>query len=337
MSIYLGDIPLANNSVSRNIGEIIQSTIPLSDAGLHLLDGALISGAGSYSAFVTYIAGLVSNYPDLFITETAWQQSITDYGVCGKFVYDSTNNTVRLPKITGFTEGTTDLTALGDLVEAGLPNIEGTYKWGDRQTANTASSGALYDGGTFKNYKNGGGSSATIPYLAFDASRSNPIYGNSDTVQPQSVKVLYYIVIANSVKTDIEVNIDEVMTDLNGKADVDLSNVNTSGTSLASGWAMPSDRYIDLTLGASGSTYTAPANGYIYFSKDRSGSSNQYAVISGASDGIPGSLGDGAQADGYGVHILRPIKKGTTFRVTYTLTGTTKYFRFVYAEGEPNV
>lgn len=32
MSLYLGTTPIANNSVSRNIGEIIQSTIPLTDA-----------------------------------------------------------------------------------------------------------------------------------------------------------------------------------------------------------------------------------------------------------------------------------------------------------------
>lgn len=210
------------NAVSRNIGEIIQSTIPLSDAGLHLLDGALINGAGSYSAFVTYIAGLVANYPDLFTTETNWQQAVTDYGVCGKFVYDSTNNTVRLPKITGFTEGTTDVTALGDLIQAGLPNIEGEFKTTQYRDEE---SGAFYrsnTGGTFL----ANGSSYPDVDVAFDASRSSSIYGNSTTVQPQAIKVLYYIVIANSVKTNIEVDIDEVMTDLNAKVDkADLSPV----------------------------------------------------------------------------------------------------------------
>ena len=97
---------------SRNIGEIVTSTIPLTDAGLHLLDGALLS-YGSYQAFVDYIADLYDSgdYPDLFDTEADWQASVTTYGVCGKFVYDSINNTVRLPKITGFIEGTTDVTA----------------------------------------------------------------------------------------------------------------------------------------------------------------------------------------------------------------------------------
>jgi len=224
MSLYLGENKIADNTCSRNIGEIIQSTIPLSDAGLHLLDGSLINGTGSYSAFVTYIAGLVSNYPDLFITETAWQQAVTDYGVCGKFVYDSTNNTVRLPKITGFTEGTTDVTALGDLIEAGLPNIKGTIGNTIEARSDPTATGAFY----LTTTSGGGEGNGNYRYfgMGLDASRSSSIYGNSTTVQPQAIKVLYYIVIANSVKTNIEVDIDEVMTDLNGKVDkADLSPV----------------------------------------------------------------------------------------------------------------
>lgn len=230
MSLYLGENCISAGGSSafknNNLGEIIQSTIPLTDAGLHLLDGSLINGAGSYSAFVTYIAGLVSNYPDLFTTEANWQSSVSTYGVCGKFVYDSTNNTVRLPKITGFTEGTTDVTALGDLIEAGLPNIKGEFRvysnnsdpsiegWTGAFGKNKKATGTYkYNDASVKT------SSFEPSYIDFDASRSSSIYGNSTTVQPQAIKVLYYIVIANLVKTNIEVDIDEIMTDLNGKAD----------------------------------------------------------------------------------------------------------------------
>lgn len=45
-------------------------------------------------------------------------------------------------------------------------------------------------------------------------------------------------------------------------ANTNLSNVTATGSSTAAGWAMPSTTYTDLTLGASGATYTAPANGY---------------------------------------------------------------------------
>ena len=205
----------------RNIGEIVASTIPLSDAGLHLLDGALINGSGSYADFVTYISGLVSAYPDLFETEANWQTSVTTYGVCGKFVYDSVNNTVRLPLITGFIEGTNDYNALGILTAAGLPNITGSAGYTVRLTS---ASGAFdYGSGGSANQWGSGEWGAVNPFT-FDASRSSSIYGRSNTVQPQSIKVLYYIVIATSTKTDIQVDIDEIATDLNGKADTDLSN-----------------------------------------------------------------------------------------------------------------
>ena len=329
MSIYLGETPLANNAVSRNIGEIIQSTIPLSDAGLHLLDGALISSAGSYTKFVNYISGLITNYPDLFTTEANWQSSVTTYGVCGKFVYDSVNNTVRLPKITGFTEGTIDPTLLGNLTEAGLPNITGRVD--DNTFANYPSASGAFSIATGWTWAVPSGSTANGGYFAFDASRSNSIYGNSSTVQPQSIKVLYYIVIASSIKTNIEVDIDEIATDLNGKADVDLSNVNASGTSLASAWSMPSSRYIDLTLGASGATYIAPANGWAVCRIKASSANLCFCEILNKSN-LQSVISNCYTA----THIVEsfvPLKKGSVYAVNYA-NGTPEIFRFIYAEGE---
>lgn len=220
---------LSDKPSSRNIGEVITSTIPLSDAGLHLLDGSLIQ-SGVYTDFVDYIAGFVSDYPDLFVSENDWQTAVTTYGVCGKFVYDSTNNTVRLPKITGFIEGTTDVTALGDLVEAGLPNIKASLNNYQNKTGiNASSNSALYFGSS-SNTLPLGASSSGFTGLYFDASRSNSIYGNSSTVQPQAIKVLYYIVMATSTKTDVEVDIDEIITDLNSKANTNLSNISNTAT-----------------------------------------------------------------------------------------------------------
>lgn len=316
---------VALDAGARNIGQIIHSTIPLNDAGLHLLDGALIGGSGSYTDFVTYISGLVSTYPDLFETEANWQTSVTNYGVCGKFVYDSVNNTVRLPKITGFTEGTIDPTVLGDLTEAGLPNITGRFgAWESNDSHKIADEGPFTTTSTSGGEQNGNGTWNTT---TMNLSRANPIYGNSSTVQPQSIKVLYYIVIATSTKTSIEVDIDEIATDLNGKADTDLSNINTSGKSFASGLAMPSSRYIDLTLGASGTYYTAPANGWVLCTLD---------LVANSWLEIHAVWAQNSNNNGY-VSILAPLRKGEVFSVTYTGYLNTIYFRFIYAEGEENV
>lgn len=334
MTIYLGENLISGQTTlvgeSRNIGQIIPSVIPLTDAGLHLLDGALIQGSGIYSAFVTYIAGLVSTYPDCFTTESNWQTAVTTYGVCGKFVYDSVNNTVRLPKITGIVEGTTDLTALGDLVEAGLPNITGRLAVLSDIGGLGADGAFTVEGGSpSSNGIDTAGGAGNQSYK-LDASRSSSIYGNSTTVQPQTIKVLYYIVIATSTKTDIQVDIDEIAADLNGKADVDLTNVNDSGYIKMAKASMPSDTWDNLTVGASGTTYTAPADGWYYLNKQSTASSQylSWIVDNGAYHGLVWSTAASQESA-----VLVPIKKGSSIIMYYSFGGTTYAFRFIYAVG----
>lgn len=216
----------------RQIGEIVTSTIPLEDAGLHLLDGALISGSGSYGDFVTYISGLVSTYPDLFTTESDWQTSVTTYGVCGKFVYDSVNNTVRLPKYSNkiYTqELDTTAPVVGNGMSLGLTN--GTVNTG--LSHNTSSPYHL--GGAPTGYGASVGANApttsalgsqTAVGITSDASYSGIIAQLSNITT--ALDGYYYIVVATTTKTEIEVDIDEIATDLNGKADTDLSNVPSS-------------------------------------------------------------------------------------------------------------
>ena len=160
-----------------------------------------------------------------FNPEEWWQYLVTTYDSCGKFVYDSVNNTVRLPKISGFVEGTQNINTLGDLVEAGLPNITGGF----RGTGQNSSSSDSYERGAFKAIANGtgysGASGNDVKTWDFDASRSSSIYGNSNTVQPQSIKVLLYIVIANSSRNEIGISTEKNIVDNNLKADKDFSNV----------------------------------------------------------------------------------------------------------------
>ena len=206
-----------------------------------------------------------------FTEENAWQSSVNAYGVCGKFVYDSVANTVRLPKITGMLEGTTDVTALGDLIEqyVRLPNITG-YVGGNNLTTTESgySGGALYYGtGSYV----GPNVSGTYygPEVRIDASRSSSVYsgdGTNTKIQPQAIKVLYYIVIATATKTDIEVDIDQVTTDLNGKADVDLSNMNASQSAKDTiiDWSgVETAGQIGIGTPSSSSPYVLPSAGYI--------------------------------------------------------------------------
>lgn len=259
-----------------------------------------------------------------FLTEDEWQQTVATYGSCGKYVYDSVNNTVRLPKVSDILQGTTDLTALGDLIEAGLPD----------HNHHTSLPTCETDSGSDRLVLGNGGNPTTRSYISNNASTSNPIYGNSTTVQPQTIKVLYYIVIANSTKTDVQVDIDKIATDLNGKADVDLTNVNNAGTSRGAGWAMPSDTYVDLTLGASGTAYTAPANGWFTIHCKNTTNRTDWAVMFQVNN----LYGNACSRYNQGSSALTmiPCLKNDTIYLHYdgTLNTSSPYwFRFIYAQG----
>ena len=327
------EIQIGGGGNGYEVGDVIWRLLPTEDGGKHLLDGTLLQ-YGSYSAFIDYIADLYTADPTAayFTTEANWQTSVTTYGVCSKFVYDSVNNTVRLPKVTGIVEGTIDATALGDLVEAGLPNITGSYNNVGIEPSHNIASGAFYgqnESGEFYYHASNRGNS--IGGFAFDASRSSSIYGNSTTVQPQTIKGFMYIVIATTTKTDIQVNIDEIATDLNGKADVDLSNANNQAKILMSGMAMPSDTYEDFTVGATGASYTAPANGWFCVKCTVSNKTGQFQSGYTTSYGGRGQLTGYQYSDRGGAVV--PMSKGQTLSFYYEANTQDRSIRFVYAQG----
>ena len=96
-----------------------------------------------------------------------------------------------------------------------------------------------------------------------------------------------------------------------------------------SGLAMPSNKYMDLTLGATGTKYIAPANGWFALAK-KSTSVGQYiqlhtplySTLLGAVSNITSLI------------TFIPVSKGTNVGVYYTASGDTDYFRFIYAQGE---
>ena len=302
-----GDNIVINNNVisaptinARNIGELVPSVLPLTDAGLHLLDGSLISGNGIYGDFVDYVSGLYEENPtaSYFTTEANWQHTVTTYGSCGKFVYDSVNNTVRLPKIFDIIQGTSDINALGSLVEAGLPNITGSATtWSHKNTLNPT--GAFGQASDKKSSFNASDSKLGSD-LTFDASRSNSIYGASDTVQPQTIKVLFYIVVANSSRKDIGVNTEKNIVDNNLKADKDFSNVvlpNQNFIQKSISWGIPDyNRGIVLNY-TTLQNFKAPSSGIICGMIDPSGSVSGRVYVNG-------HMVWGADSYTMGIHII---------------------------------
>ena len=96
-----------------------------------------------------------------------------------------------------------------------------------------------------------------------------------------------------------------------------------------SGVSLPSDNYLDLSLGASGTTYTAPANGWVVFGKAAS-AAGQYINLSSGANVVQVI----SYASGNILSICLPVLKGKTFKASYTVAGATNSFRFIYGEGE---
>ena len=127
---------------------------------------------------------------------------------------------------------------------------------------------------------------------------------------------------------------------MTNKLDINASNLDATGKSLISGLGMPSDRYIDLTLGASGTYYDVPADGYIEFVKTAT-ANNQVVSINVLKEGRTTINSSDDVEYGFG-HFLpnynflwncTPIAKGRRFRVYYDAGGTLIAFRFIYAKG----
>ena len=120
-------------------------------------------------------------------------------------VYLSTNSTCPLASLFGTWTLVSSGKALwtgtgsngGSTIEAGLPNITGTYDKtsGNRFLLNATTSevtrtGAFYTSSSQSDqYSSTTGSGTVVRGLGFDASRSNSIYGNSNTVQPPAYVV----------------------------------------------------------------------------------------------------------------------------------------------------
>ena len=117
---------------------------------------------------------------------------------------------------------------------------------------------------------------------------------------------------------------------IQNKANVALDNITSAGKAVCANMAMPSGTYDSLTLGASGSTYTAPADGYFVLTKSTSADGQYIQLGSGVWSGPSSFSWSGSQYNA--CHAFVPARKGQVITVDYTAGGSAT-FRFYYANG----
>lgn len=106
--------------------------------------------------------------------------------------------------------------------------------------------------------------------------------------------------------------------------------VDYSDTEFIGHQAMPSDRYIDLNLGASGTSYTAPDDGWFVVAKSSAGT-NEYINMVDKKTNL--STATNPSSSGVNCRVFLPTSKNNVVTISYNLTGTTNTFRFIYANG----
>lgn len=179
----------------RKLGEIfIYAGTDIPDNSLPF-DGQIISECDVvYPDFYTWV---INNGKTITLEE--YETKMSQYSQCGYFGLDTTTKTVRLPKIKAFIQNAESVSEIGEVENAGLPNITGNwFGWNIMSIEGGNVSGA------FQSNWSANGVVATKMHnagvwdnLNVDASRSNSIYGNSTTVTPDNVKYRYFIYIKN--------------------------------------------------------------------------------------------------------------------------------------------
>lgn len=245
-------------------------------------------------------------------------------------------STFNLPDLTDkFIEGSA---TAGTVKQAGLPNITGSIDassgpsshqaFGETNKEYVRESGAL--AGIYKRQSGAEdiNSDTSLCGITIDASKSNAIYGASETVQPPALTMRYIIKAFNGMTHESAlIDVTQYGQELANKADRSLSNLTDAGKS----FSFPSDTYVNVPNVTNGMTYTAPADGYIY--------------LCGQSTTLPAFVGllrvdntDGGTISWIGANsskgrVYVPIRKGESYildisNVTVTLA------RFYYAQGE---
>lgn len=163
-----------------------------------------------------------------FLVEEGEWQSISDAhnGNVGKYSVGDGTSTFRLPNLGCWVRGGGEAgtaNGVGGNLDAGLPNIEGNLRY----LAHGANRAATADGvfvrsnsGDNGNGTSGGGTNN----FNFDASRANSIYGNSDTVQPESIVGIwlvkaYHVPVDNMGNT---ITVNGVPPDENGDITIEV-------------------------------------------------------------------------------------------------------------------
>ena len=166
----------------------------------------------------------------LTMSQDAYEYTLARTGVCGGFVIDSRAGSVRLPTVVNGTLWGADSSTIGQSLAAGLPKIEGEYIHSSAYKLSSIT-GAFSREDYASNLSGDSSGGSTDNKIIFDASKSNDIYGNSDTVQPPAIRVSWCIQVFNAATTLSEQESAQFASEMQTKMQTDLGNASKASLS----------------------------------------------------------------------------------------------------------
>ena len=207
--------------------------------------------------------------------------------------------TFNLPDLIGrFAQGSA---TPGQKVKAGLPNITGDVA-PTSYYSGVVANGAFYGTERTGNTVTLSNAAGPVSVIGLDASRSNPVYGASNTVQPPALTLLPCIKAFDAATNPGLIDITELAQEIANKTD----------KSTAAHAAMPSNK-IQLSLSANPQTFTAIADGYF--------NCTAYAGTAAGFINFSNSNGLGSMVQttaGGASKVFLPVKKGDVLAVNYS-------------------
>lgn len=268
---------VAEQGAYRDVGMPIGTTFSHTCSASFVPENSLPCDGSEYSK--TQFATLYNNWLVggrlNTCTYSQYQSDIDTYGRCGKWGLDTENGKFKTPYIPDGTYIQQAMTndELGKSYNAGLPNITGQTRHAvsGNGAAIVSDNGALETAlvdtlatGLQENTMYG---RKLLGSIGIDASRSNPIYGGSDTVQTEAISLHYFVVVATGSIKQSEVDWSQWASSLQSKANVDMNNLSTAGKAEVAGLGFMANVKEDISgqvsMAGSPVLYTAERTGYV--------------------------------------------------------------------------
>lgn len=340
MSLYLGETPICGGIEGNQLNNPFSlldykySEYELSNASWLLSNGQFNSGA-TYSAVYDLLLAIYNG------TETKAGVSVklsTETYTDTDFVLNTSDTTFRLPLYTqrvlvkkykngqntynlysdGWCEqsGSVQIPGPGGaVVYLNVPYADLEYELLSTPAQNIAEPSCVTNR-TLTSFELDTTNGNTSPWVYWHTAG----YANPPSVSDYTeIKGLYFYV-GETVQDAHIIAAAGVLTDVTNLKNA--TNFSQTGLSTLSGLGMPSSTFDDLTLGANGSTYTAPANGYFNFR------GYGYSVEIYRDDMHVCCMYPQTE---WGA-VIMPVQKGQIITILYNLTGD-RNLRFYYAQG----